>query len=490
MTKQEIIKYLKENELNIQSDANAAIFLLDLGYSAYNDSDVIFQETYSPIFVFIRYKDQRIFYQIIPQHIFKKVFSRIYSDFLKEEAGFKKIIKDHKNLQVRADKIWQEYKKGKIELKETYRGLVPIYRESFVYASAGEDKGEMINSEIIPEFAIRNKMPLNKTKKMFDVLSHPEQISVISLERKYFLNVCLAFLNNKGLEEKIKEYIDNYFWFKTNFYKKADITKELLIEEVKQEIKDLGKDKIKRELRDFNKGFEGIEIEKEKLLKRAKLSQRDRKDIQFARLIIEWIDIRKEQMLKMGYYVFSVLDDFAKKKGLEYEDMAVLTIPEANRLILGDKKPDLEEISRRKKGGFWIYEKGREAQKYYGKKAEEMLQAATEIKEQEQELKGQIASTGGVKSVRGKIRIVINPEKDPFEKGEILTTSMTRTDFLPLMRKAKAIITNEGGVACHAAIVSRELNIPCIVGTKNATRILKTNDKVNMDLKKGIITKK
>jgi pyruvate,water dikinase len=66
---------------------------------------------------------------------------------------------------------------------------------------------------------------------------------------------------------------------------------------------------------------------------------------------------------------------------------------------------------------------------------------------------------------------------------------MTRVEFVPLMKKAKAIITNEGGIACHAAIVSRELGLPCIIGTKNATRVLKDGDEIEMDLEKGVVKK-
>ena len=68
-------------------------------------------------------------------------------------------------------------------------------------------------------------------------------------------------------------------------------------------------------------------------------------------------------------------------------------------------------------------------------------------------------------------------------------TPMTRPEFLPLMKKAKAIITDEGGITCHAAIVSRELGIPCIIGTKIATKVLKDNDLVEVDAEKGIVRK-
>ena len=57
---------------------------------------------------------------------------------------------------------------------------------------------------------------------------------------------------------------------------------------------------------------------------------------------------------------------------------------------------------------------------------------------------------------------------------------MTRPEFLPAMKKASAIVTDEGGITSHAAIVSRELGIPCIIGTKNATEILKNGDLVEV----------
>ena len=92
------------------------------------------------------------------------------------------------------------------------------------------------------------------------------------------------------------------------------------------------------------------------------------------------------------------------------------------------------------------------------------------------------------KTVKGKVNIIIsNNELKKFKKGQILVTSATRPDFVPIMKQAKAIITNEGGLLSHAAIVSRELNIPCIVGTKIATQVLKDGDKIEINIKKGII---
>ena len=73
------------------------------------------------------------------------------------------------------------------------------------------------------------------------------------------------------------------------------------------------------------------------------------------------------------------------------------------------------------------------------------------------------------------------------EIGDILVSPMTRPELMPAVKRAAAIVTDEGGITCHAAIVSRELGIPCIIGTKNATRILKDGDKVEVDANHGVV---
>jgi pyruvate,water dikinase len=85
---------------------------------------------------------------------------------------------------------------------------------------------------------------------------------------------------------------------------------------------------------------------------------------------------------------------------------------------------------------------------------------------------------------------VIGSREDAAElvDGEVLVTHMTAPDWVPLMRKAAAIVTDSGGMTCHAAIVSRELGIPCVVGTVDATRALSDGDLVTVDAGRGVLT--
>jgi pyruvate,water dikinase len=88
----------------------------------------------------------------------------------------------------------------------------------------------------------------------------------------------------------------------------------------------------------------------------------------------------------------------------------------------------------------------------------------------------------------GEVRVLASPHKDDgFESGDVLVAEMTTPDWVPLMMKASAIVTDGGGVTCHAAIVSREMGLPCVVGTRNATKVLKDKMLVTVDGTHGTV---
>ncbi len=100
-------------------------------------------------------------------------------------------------------------------------------------------------------------------------------------------------------------------------------------------------------------------------------------------------------------------------------------------------------------------------------------------------LKGETASAG---VYSGPVKLVHDPsELGKVAKGDVLVTTMTTPDMVPAMQKAGAIITNEGGMTCHAAIVSREMGTPCIVGTEHATEVLKEGEIVTVHASRGIV---
>jgi phosphoenolpyruvate synthase/pyruvate phosphate dikinase len=102
-------------------------------------------------------------------------------------------------------------------------------------------------------------------------------------------------------------------------------------------------------------------------------------------------------------------------------------------------------------------------------------------------LKGRVVSAG---KARGIVKIFLDMLKyESIPKGTIVVSGMTNPQMTPYLKNALAIVTDEGGIMCHAAIVARELKIPCIVGTQNATQVLKDGDLIEVDADNGIIRK-
>jgi phosphohistidine swiveling domain-containing protein len=96
-----------------------------------------------------------------------------------------------------------------------------------------------------------------------------------------------------------------------------------------------------------------------------------------------------------------------------------------------------------------------------------------------------VTAYGG--QIQGICKVVNKFKGADIKKGEILVSVMTTPDAVPLMKKSAAIVTDGGGMLCHAAIVARELKIPCVIGTKIATQVLKDGDLVEVDADNGIV---
>ena len=101
-------------------------------------------------------------------------------------------------------------------------------------------------------------------------------------------------------------------------------------------------------------------------------------------------------------------------------------------------------------------------------------------------VRGLAASTG---RATGAVRVLASPDEgDRLEPGEILVAHVTSPDWVPAMRRAAALVTDGGGMTCHAAIVSRELGVPCVVGTRDATTVLRDGEVVTVDGARGLVT--
>jgi phosphohistidine swiveling domain-containing protein len=186
-------------------------------------------------------------------------------------------------------------------------------------------------------------------------------------------------------------------------------------------------------------------------------------------------------------FFLKVLSLLAKKKEYQTNQLLSLYQDELNQFYQSGILPDKESLTNRYDQSV-IYFDG--AKKYI-LSLNQVNQFESLIVEtsgsKSTEIKGVVASRG--KAI-GTCQIIRDPRQvDIFNDGDIIITGMTRPEFVPLMKKAGAIVTDAGGVLSHAAIVSRELKKPCIIGTEVATNIFKDGDKVEVDAYKGVVKK-
>lgn len=185
--------------------------------------------------------------------------------------------------------------------------------------------------------------------------------------------------------------------------------------------------------------------------------------------------------------LYKYADRLAQSKGLNSDDLKFYNYEEV--LNLYDDNQVLQEIIEERKKSYVLYCKDGEIIPLDNEQKEIVIENFKEKSiEGVKEFKGITASKG---VVEGKVRVILANYQDNYEKflheveamqeGEILVTETTSPEFVPAMKKAIGVITNQGGLGSHAAIVSREFGIPCIVGTERATEILKTGDLIKLD---------
>jgi phosphoenolpyruvate synthase/pyruvate phosphate dikinase len=197
---------------------------------------------------------------------------------------------------------------------------------------------------------------------------------------------------------------------------------------------------------------------------------------------------RKDATYYSFYILEKILKEISKRIGLDITESHMVTYKEIEDLLVHNKKMDKEEIARRKdcaimtiKDGNLIVYSGDEAKNFFANK---------NIKKEEIEInsdmfKGTCASSGQAKGV---VKIInTTAEMDKMNQGDIMVSHTTFPALVPAMKKASAIVTEDGGITCHAAIVARELKTPCVTGIKIITKIVKDGDLVEVDADNGLV---
>ena len=264
------------------------------------------------------------------------------------------------------------------------------------------------------------------------------------------------------LAKKIKDHLEEYEWVGTHHCWGDPLSIERLMAQIKEALpasKPQGK--------------------------RRKISKRLSYLIGLVNEFAYWRQFCAECSVVGLYKARGMLSEAARRFGMGYDDVIWLTKHEILAGLGGGKMPTMKEISgRRNIYGHLPNGEGEEI--LVGNLVQKMARILVPKFDMSiREFAGTVGSKG---KATGRAFVAFTPKDAlPMQKGQILVVPQTTPDYVVVMKKAAAIVTDEGGITCHAAIVSRELGTPCIVGTKQATHVIKTGEMIEVDANKGII---
>lgn len=305
----------------------------------------------------------------------------------------------------------------------------------------------------------------------------------------------------RALEKKVMGIIDQIHpeilddlqdHYKKYFYTKFIFTEEQGVYSFEHYLKELVRlvsktPNIEKELKEENEELELIQQEKNKIIKDFDLSKK------YQTFFKEWGEFmitkiyRRYAQLYALYKITYIIEEIGKRLGLSLKETRFLEEDEMKKSLLRNNPIDTEELKKRMKSSVYYADKSKNGfiRSENTQKAIEMIRGKEEDYSNIKELEGQTGCRG---HAIGIAKIVnFSDEIQKVNKGDILISISTQPDLLPAMKKAAAFVTEQGGVTSHAAIVAREMNKPCVIGTKIATKVIKDGMKVEVNATKGIV---
>ncbi|MBU0472000.1 MAG: hypothetical protein KKF89_00335 [Nanoarchaeota archaeon] len=378
----------------------------------------------------------------------------------------------------------------KISDKE-FASLYKIFRNTYITEYSipmmADTMGHFLEVDIEKKLInfLKKKNKEKEYNKIINLLSKPVTTSFLGDEKYELFLIVKDYLEGKDIKKNIKEHSKKWHWIQNNYVRIIILDKKYFFFRVKEHSKN--KKEVLNYINNYHSELEKCKKEKEHLMKELEFNKELRLLIKLTEEYTDWQDQRKKANLIAHYYIGLFLKEASKRTKINLQSLEYTTGFELEKILEG-KKVNIKEIKQRqkltgviftpKKGNILNFEKAQQLEKEIDSFNKEDIFG---------DLRGNIANLG---KATGKVKIIKSHEDfHKMNKGDILVTSMTRPEFVPVMKKAAAIVTDEGGITCHAAIISRELGIPCIIGTKAATRILKDNDIIEVNANHGTVKK-
>jgi phosphohistidine swiveling domain-containing protein len=408
---------------------------------------------------------------------------------------------------------WSQKNIQEVNLKvKSLKQLIQLYRETYDIEEELYALGTALPVLDFQKFSyiegslkkFLKKFPEEKQKEYFRVFTEPVHNSFAQDQEEALLKLMGKHIKKEGWKEavlnkpeelqqlfpeffkQLQEHTKKYCWV-YYVYRGPAFTEENFIEFIRDHLKkDIDSEKKLQEIKEKKQKTKQL---KEQYITETNPDEFNKEIINLAGKVVWAKPRRKDYQSKTYYHLEKLQREIAERLSLTLKEVRHMPLEDIEKALNGEEinKTKIQETIN----CHAVVPDGNKIKILYGKEAEYFYN--TYVKKENKEIE-QTDIIKGACACKGKARgivKVINKKEDmqKMNEGDILVSSATTPSIIAAMRKAAAFITDEGGLTCHAAIVSRELNTPCVVGTKIATRLLKDGDFVEVDAENGLVKK-
>lgn len=364
--------------------------------------------------------------------------------------------------------------------KALYLDLVPFLLTVLLSEKVLEDEIQKI---------ISGKQVGDRSKKYYDSIVYVKKFNTNTQEMIGLLTLAIGIkeqkIKRRAIVMRLKDHTKKYAWLGARNFFESDYT----IKDFTKRLTDLVTSNPRKKLEDIISARDFAEKTTKEFIRSYHLSKKDRDMIAVTKEFVHLRTFRTETIYASHSFVRPLLARAAKKMGISDKQILQLSIDEIIASLEGEKIPVSTLSNNRKKGYDSAMIDGRFLDFYAHDKAAidslNFFQAHKQTPVVHKTLSGNTAWPG---TATGKVKKVFSVKDiSHVKKGDILVAVMTFPNYIPAMEKAAAFVTDEGGILCHASIIAREMKKPCIIGTKDATKLLHNGDIVEVDASVGKI---
>ena len=383
------------------------------------------------------------------------------------------------------------------ELAKLYERNRDLVHKIVIYDQFGwmaEEYWDQIMEDVLSKKAnLRSGTP-EYSSTLFALIK-PREISSTLEEKRATLKAAMVVQSGKGMSSEAESLASEFGWMPVFAYgtpwDAAHYEKELL------ELTKKKNAELEKEYAALAQYSELRDLAIEEIRSRFKLTEEDLQPFIDYGLALDARNEAEYVVSWAGYYLLPIYEEIVRRLGITIDELRTLSEVEISACTRGSATPS-ELLVAKGNTVSWGFDAEMRNKSYFTEQESEILfnyaERVSKLKGQKSDVESEAGTRRGVTASPGKVkgvaRIIPTPA-DSIRVGasEILITYGTTVDYLPAMKKAGAIVTEVGGLTCHAAVVSREFGIPCVVGIKNAMTIFKDGEMIEVDADKGVVRK-